>query len=85
MPQFRLSLGLPHAWVYRGGGLPYWVVLSMGAIGLAVIIAVVVVSTGMIERHFIYFPDRDISTNPSHVGLVSVSYTHLTLPTILLV
>ena len=70
MPQFRLSLGLPHAWVHRGGGLPYWVVLSMGAIGLAVIIAVVVVSTGMIERHFIYFPDRDISTNPSHVGLV---------------
>ena len=43
---------------------------SLLAIGLVAVVSVATVRTGMIERYFIYFPDRDVQADPSQFGLI---------------
>ncbi len=38
-------------------------------LGLVAVLAVIAFRSGLIERHFIYFPDRDLTANPSDFGL----------------
>ena len=42
---------------------------SILAIGLVAVLSVAAVRTGMIERYFIYFPERDLEADPSQFGL----------------
>ena len=39
------------------------------AIGLVAILSIVAIRTGLIERYFIYFPERDLEADPSQFGL----------------
>ena len=45
------------------------VTYSVLAIGLVAVVSVATLRTGMIERYFIYFPDRDVQADPSQFGL----------------
>lgn len=46
-----------------------WLLRRVTVAGLALALLLVAFRTGMIERHFIYFPVRELEGDPSHWGL----------------
>lgn len=46
-------------------------------LGVVVVLAFFGIRSGLVERHFIYFPDGDLTASPSHFGLAfeDVSFT----------
>ena len=48
------------------------------AIGLVVLLSIAAIRTGMIERYFIYFPERDLEADPSQFGLAYEEVTFVT-------
>ena len=61
---------------YRGRW-KYPLLRALLFVGLAVALVFVGIRSGVIERYFIYFPERDLAANPSHFGLAfeEVSFT----------
>ena len=48
------------------------------AIVIVVILSIAAIRTGMIERYFIYFPERDLEADPSQIGLAYEDVTFVT-------